>query len=443
MKLNGIKKKSGLMFFRGLLFAILVLCFAVNSESIVSFAKTQEIRDYYASVEVKDNAYVMTADTDVYDEAWLKAGITDPKSKKNEFEEMNVKAMFYDPDTKSLVSFIINQSDTTSETFTLDGMSDEEVIAYAKTLISAAGEDTSLQVESFKGASYPFFKISINVKTSGEEAVEVVYGTIANAHLYSFDVYTEGSATPDLSFAEDLVRGLSLTREMTQEEYEKEARSAIIRFAVGIVSIALIIVLIVILNRRKNKKNKEKTKKISQAMQAFRERERAGLVSNEVILTANTVYNEELTRNFCIYHTWFRTVITFSIGMVLDAAAIAFMLYTKSYLYVAVVGGLTAVFLYQKGISAEKRQKALDTRYGTKQKKTARFSFCEEYFTMSGIDSLSSYCYAQITEIRTYKNYLYLYMGTEHSVLINMEESESGTPGDTLVKFLKEKTGRK
>lgn len=443
MRLNGLRKLTDSTIFRGLLIAMLVISFVLSAGNHSAYAKTQEIRDYYAKIEVKDNAYVMTADTGVYDEAWLKAGITDPKSKIKEFEEMNIKVMFYDPDTKSLVNFIVNQSDTTSETFTLEGMSDEEVIAYAKTLISAAGEDTTLQVESFKGSAYPFFKIFINVSTPGQEAVEVVYGTIANAHLYSFDIFVEGKNIPNLSFAEELVKGLSLTREMTQEEYEREARSAMIKFAVGIAAIVLLIVFIIIMNRRRNKKNKEKTKKISQAMQAFRERERDGLVSNEVILSADTLYDEELTKNFSIYHTWFRTIVTFSIGMVFDAAAIGFMLYTKSYLYVAIVGGLTAVFLYQKGISAEKRQKALDTRYGTKLKKTARFVFYEEYFTMSGVDSLSSYCYAQITDVRTFKNYLYLYMGTEHSVLINMEGNENGTSGEQLVKFLKEKTGRK
>lgn len=95
----------------------------------------------------------------------------------------------------------------------------------------------------------------------------------------------------------------------------------------------------------------------------------------------------------------------------------------------ALIGATLVYYLYNL---SEKKKAALVKQYEAKSKHEASFKFYSEYFTMSGIGSISEYIYEQITSVRTYKNYIILYMTAEHSVIIDKEHFSVGTPEEFI-----------
>lgn len=408
-----------------------------------AMAATKQVPASFAEITYRDDVLVMDKDTETYDEVWLLAGVTDPKSQINEFETMGVQALFFDPSSKQTVSFITKTSSETYDIFSFAGKSDAEIIELTGGLITSEQEGTKIDISNYECGGIPYFRMALIMDTVESQASEIVYGTVANATLYTFHSYQNGTELPDETLCREIMGGFKLTAQMTPEEYEAEKRSAIITLVVFVASIVLVIVGLVMLSRYRKKKTKARNARISAAMQSFREREKNGEINTELRISNETVYDDDLTQNFSLYHLWIKDVIVLAICVIAVSVFFVYMLSAGSWIYAFLIAGLTAVFLYQRGVSVEKKKKSLDVRYAVKQKKTALFRFYDEYLTMSGIDSISTTCYAQITSIKKYKKYIYLYTGTEHALILDSEGFADGKTADDLVKLTEGKTFRK
>jgi len=60
-------------------------------------------------------------------------------------------------------------------------------------------------------------------------------------------------------------------------------------------------------------------------------------------------------------------------------------------------------------------------RYDAKNKPVAQFKFYDEFFSMTGAGSMSEYSYEQVTSVRMWQNYLYLFFGTDQGVFVDKE----------------------
>jgi hypothetical protein len=59
--------------------------------------------------------------------------------------------------------------------------------------------------------------------------------------------------------------------------------------------------------------------------------------------------------------------------------------------------------------------------YEHHKSKEATVQFYEDYYILSGIQSSGKNPYLQITEYKEYKNYIYLYLGSDRALYLNKE----------------------
>ncbi|MDF2906926.1 MAG: hypothetical protein K0R34_2247 [Herbinix sp.] len=409
-----------------LLFASLL----VLIPSTYAQAKIQSFQALNMEVSLPEDTIVLTSDTSNMDEAWMLAGITNATSEKKNMKEMGVKAILYDPTTKSTVRLLSKHSSDTDRIYHLSSLSEEELTSYLDSIFTSSDENTTYTIANYEHSEIPFYRLGLYLKKDGTDYSEVVYGTIANGYSISYDIFATNATEPlDESFIKELVASTHFTEFKDKAEVERQEQKAIIYLATvtGII-LAFLVTLFLLRRRTKKKQNlakKQKSEALSIFFTAQRQKEDQN-IKDTPLFHNQTKYSDEVIKNFYLYdYVWRKLKLWIVTTLVLLLMFASF--YSTGSIYVCIIAvGVVAVFIYQYYSQAEKSISREIKAYKSNKSSEALYTFYEDYYTLSGIQSSSKYPYIQVTEIKEYKEYIYIYLGSEKAHYLNKNSFEHG-----------------
>lgn len=420
-----------------LLIAI-VFTLAVIPSSQVQ-AKVQDFSDVNIELTLPDDTIVLTKNTPDTDKGWVSAGIADIKSEKDNMSKMGVKAVFYDPKTKSLIRFLQKQSSQTSKIFNLSLLSEKEKTDFFNSLLATKDENTKTAIEEYPQKEAVFFRYSLEVNKDNSNMTELVYGTIVNGYTFSFDIYQSTKSAPiDETFMKALVDGTHFTKFLDKAEVEKEVKNSIIRALVEFAVFIVLIVIWLIYRKRKNKKQKllkdVKGAALSKFYAAKKVREEQNM-KEEILFTNRTKYTEQIIKDFCYYNRFLKKIVTWVIMAVLSLVVLVLLSQSKvGFLGCIIAIILIFIFVYYQGVSVEKVVERTVKSYDKSKGMEAVYTFYEDYFTISGIQYISAFPYLQITEMKQYKDLIYIYLGPDKAFYLKKDGFDKGS--EDFVKFM-------
>lgn len=426
------------------LFVLIALLLVIFPSAKVE-AKQVQFPEINVDLTIPDQTIVITPDTPNSDESWKKAGIFDPKSEKKSMNTMGVLALFYDKDSNSTVRLMQKYSKTSKKIFDLSLLTEDEFNEFLDTFNSDADSSENptqkTTIEKYSQPEIPFYRYSLEVEQDGDYFQEIIYGTIVNGYAVNFDIYAKNNTEPiDESFIRELVAGTHITEFLDKETVAKEERSLIIRIIVFLVMSAGIITAAVFYNKKKSRQLKalkeEKTNALSKFYMEQKKKEEQN-IKDPVLFINRTNYTEEVVKDFCYYNELFnklKTWITLAVCFLL----VLVLLYQTKYGLMAcgIAFILLFAFAYYQGIRIEKLIKQTMAMYNKNKSTDAVFTFYEDYFTLSGIQYISKYPYLQITAVKEYKNYIYLYSGSDKAFYMRKDGFDKNL--DDFMKFIKE-----
>ncbi len=404
-------------------------------------AKVQTFSSLYMEVTLPEDTLILTSDTPNSDPQWSDIGIFDPAAEKKTMKDMGVQVILYDPGTEATVRVMSKRSDDSVEVFHLSLLSKEELTAYLDEIFSTTDENAIYTIDVYDHNEIPFYRLSLNLTQESTEYSEVVYGTIANGYSITFDMFEKNATEPlDESFIKELVAGTHFTELLDKAELEAQQRTAMITLATVVGIFILLLVGIIVLRRRSAKKQslikKEKTEALSRFYIEQRQREEQNIKDKPLFINRSK-YSENLIKDFYTYdRIWKRLKFWILTVAVLLLLIVTF--YSTGSIYVCIIAiGVAIVLVYQFYAQTEKtiihEVKALKKSKSSE----ALFTFYDEYYTLSGIQSSSKYPYMQVTEIKEYKEYIYIYLGSDKAHYLVKSGFEHGP--EEFKSFMREK----
>jgi NADH:ubiquinone oxidoreductase subunit 6 (subunit J) len=381
-------------------------------------------------VTLPEDTIILTPETSNIDPQWSDIGITDPATEKKTMKEMGVQAILYDPSTSATVRMMSKHNSDSEEVYNLSLLSDEELNAYLDKIFATTDENTTFTIEKYEHSELPFYRLDLHLSKDGTEYSEIVYGTIANGYSISYDIYEKNNTEPlDESYIKKLVAGTHFTEFLDKAEVERQQRKALTYF-VAIVGVFLVLTVVLFVVRRRfrkkeNLKKKEKTEALSRFFTAQRQKEEQNL-KDTPLFSNRTKYSEDLIKTFYTYdRIWKRLKLWIATVAILLLLIASF--YSTGSIYVCIIAvGVAAVFVYQYYSQTEKAIMREVKAYKSSKNSEALFTFYEDYYTLSGIQSSSKYPYIQVTEIKEYKEYVYIYLGSDKAHYLAKNGFENG-----------------
>ena len=424
-----------------LLFAISLVLYPATHVQ----AKVENFSNLHMEITLPEDTIVVNKDTPNTDMIWGQIGIKDPITEKKSMQEMGVQAILYDPATTSTVRVLSKRNSNSDKVFNLSLLSEEELDAYLDTIFTAPDDKTTYAIEQYDHPELPFYRLNLQLSNEGANYSEVVYGTIANGYSISFDIFVKGNAVVlDESFIKELVTKTHFTAFLDKAEVEAQERKAILTIVVIIGLILVVLVLLFLFNRRtkkiQDKKKKEKSELLTQFFIVQRQREEQN-IKDIALFTNRTKYSEELIKTFYVYdRVWRRIVFWVTTVIILLLLIVSF--YTADSIFVCIISvGVVVVFIYQYYSQAEKAIAREVKAYKSHKSSEAVFTFYEDYYTLSGIQSSSKYPYLQVTDIREYKDFIYIYLGSDKAHYLSRDGLEHGLA--EFKSFMKDRTTAK
>jgi hypothetical protein len=423
-----------------ILFLVAAVLFVICPPSRVQ-AKVYDFSKLYMEITVPEDTVVLTKDTPVMDEQWSKAGITDPKAKKDEMNKMGAQAILYDPKTGMNVSLLQKQSNESQEVFHLSLLTEDELKEFLDGLITP-DDDTTVHVEQYPQKEIPFFRISIEMMKDNVPMKEIIYGTVVNGYAISYDIYTENKTDPlEEDFIRGLVAGTHFTEFLDKAEMERQARNARIFMMVSVGALVVVIVLWVFIRKSRQKSQDALKKRKLEALEQFykdKKLKEEQHITGSVLYVNRTRYTEEIIKNFFYYNEIYKRMKLWVISSVLFVL-LFITLYQSDQALLSWFIAIAALFviIYFQGSQIEKLIKNTVKSYGTWINKDVTATFYEDYFTVTGIQYNSSFPYVQITEVREYKEFFYLYLGINKIFYLKKDGFEQGE--EEFGKFIEQK----
>lgn len=415
---------------------LLVLVLVVSGSSIINISASEEeagngthideFKLQYSELTVPDRLITLTKDLNVANIAWSDAGVVKASDAKKDYEQRGVLSAYCDPDTKEIVYFISNSNEETLNKFSFAGMSDDEIITYAKTLINLDNiEGAKAEWGIYSGhPQVKFFTLVLtNELMAGEE---LIYGTIVNGMILQFTTDSINTGRLNAEFVEELVQNLYITSILTYDEYMTSVKNSMIKLGLIFGGLILLIVILVLLSKMSAKNKKKRNSLLADQMLVFRKKRQSGNVKmGEPLITSETVYSNETIDNFSTYNTWIFRGYKFY-PLVLLYLCLLWLVFNTGSTILMILGIAVGVgLLYYKYSKSEKAKDIMKKQLKTKDKPTALFRFYEEFFTVSGLDSISEYIYPQITAVKGYKNYMFIYMSEQHALILDLNKLPS------------------
>ncbi len=403
----------------------LVGCVAVSAD-------TREIafKDYDFSITVGDGVLSMNSETNKHDPVWLESGVENSEEQLDVMKQMNVLTMLYDKNTESLVNVICKITEATVANFSYVGKNDEEILASVDALLEGIdapdenGQSTGVTYERslVKHAQVPFFRIVIDIKSEEMLAKEVIYGTVVNGRLIEIDEFVEGGDSVDETFLKSVVDNLKITKFITKEEYEDMITRNKIKIWIVIGCVILMFAGLFIFAAVNRKRKEKKALRISENLRLFRERRANGEVDiKNVIAMGRATYSVKAVDKYITYNTWIRNAVVEVILFAFLVLIVVLFISTDSFLYgilVAICGMVSIYFNYTGG---EKNKANMIARYDARNNPVARFTFYDEFFTITGAGAMTEFTYDQVSSVRLFNEYYYIFFGPEQGVFVERD----------------------
>ena len=406
-----------LLFVLGLIFNIGVQVSGAEPESGYT---TQKFPMQYLEIDVPDNYIRLDTSLKDADPIWGQAEIPDAKNAKEEYEARGVVAAYFVPETHSYIYFIQKKSDEALRAFDISGYNDADLTEYAKKLLPEM-ENTEIKVGTYSHPDMNMYKINV-VETTEDGISEVIYGTIVNGMGIQFSM--DDSRNKE-GFKEELlldfIDHVKLTTKMTREEYEARVRKTWITIGCFFGGGILLMVILYIISKQQKKKKKKKIDTVSKKLYDFRMRRKDGKVDlTNIKYEVETDYDAKLIEVYSTYNFWFKNIKKDIIMALIYVGFVGYATYLGS-TFVLIVGITVAfILLYHRFSGKEKFQDNMMKRYEIKKKKsvTAVYRFYDEFFTLSGIDSIAEFIYPQVFKLANYQGYLLLYVSDDNALVI-------------------------
>ena len=421
------------------LFLLIMLVFVFYPSTQVQ-AKVHSFQNLSMEVTLKEDTLLLTSETPSNDPLWAEAKISDPSAEIKTMKQMGVQALLYDPSTATTVRVLSKQTTDSRKIFHLSLLSKEELTTFLNSLFTAPDENTTYSMEQYPQSEIPFYHLSIQVAKAGTEYSEVIYGTIANGYSISYDSYVTNSQEPmNEAFLKELVADTHFTEFQDKAEVEREQRSATTTLIIAFAVLLGIIIVWIIIRRRINQKQKLVKKQKSEALAHFftvqRQREEQEIKDVSVFIN-RTTYSEEVIKTFYTYNLlwkhlklWIVTAIVFLVFLV--------SFYTSNSIWICIIAIVALiVFIYVQYFQAEKVIIRETKAYKSNKSNQAVFTFYDDYYTLSGLQSSSKYPYLQITEVKEYKDYIYLYLGSDRAHYLKKDGFDQDVP--KFLNYIKE-----
>ena len=408
--------------------AIIILCMLLCYPASLSLAKTHTISSSNMEITVPDDTIILTEATSSLDELWAAAGITNPKTEKETFSKLGVQAIFYDPTTRTTVRLLQKQTTQSKKIYHLTLLTNEELQDYYDSFLDSENTDTSISIETYTQDEIPFFRLSIDTTMEGTPIKELVYGTIVNGYAISFDTYKENAAhSLDETFIKKLVAGAKFTKILDKAEEQKKEAESHIQLIIGLIVFCIIILLLITLGIiRKRKINAIKREKAEQLEVFFREqkyREKENK-KDPVIFSNQTQYTKEMVKHFIYFDKiinkwkmWFIAGLLYFL--------LFFRLYqTSSFFQIIVALVFLFIFIFVKKMQLEDLIEKKFKSYQLYTSLHVAVHFYDNYFTITGLQSLRQHPYLQLTKVKANQEFIYLYLGSDNIVILKKDGFE-------------------
>ena len=430
------------------LVASIPVCFAD-----VTTEKTKvELEELSAALEVPEGFYVFTPETDPSSGDWLLAGYDDSIEQLKKFEEDdsgNKKLVELVAEDKSFTIIISRKySSDTREYYNLNDISDEEFqeLVESNNFVDEENGITAT-AEAYEHSQIPFFRVDLEGKIDDSPIWETCYGTIFNGYSLSLDMYSSKELTEE---QQDILREI-VDSVHVNEFYEKPTQEqmmvqTVIMLAPIIIIILLIVVTIVIV-RVRNKSKERKKSEIGDKLVAYRKEQAAktqlpDYVQPKVLFDNTTFCSDMAIKRFCQFHFFHKNLFQNAVFIVLGVVSVVMAIfYDDSWIMRLILAALGAYMIVQPFMSLDKMTKAEIRIYKKGRTCDAHYTFREEDFRISGIQSPMLYPYFQILSAYEDKNYFYLYYTDERAYLVDKNGFTQGESAE-FRKMLKEQLGK-
>ena len=278
----------------------------------------------------------------------------------------------------------------------------------------------------------------INLSETIEDGIsEVTYGTIVNGMGIQFSM--DDSRNKE-GFKEELlvdfINHVKLTTKMTREEYEARVRKTWTTIGCFFGGGILLMVILYVISKQQQKKKKRKIEDVSKKLYDFRTRKKDGKVDlSGIKYEVETEYDAKLIEAYSTFNFWFKNIKKDIIMALIYVGFVGYATYLGS-TFVLIVGITVAfILLYHRFSGKEKFQDNMMKRYEIKKKKsvTAVYRFYDEFFTLSGIDSIAEFIYPQVFRLANFQGYLFLYVSDDNALVIDVEK----IPEEDRAEFIK------
>lgn len=412
--------KSLVCFIAVVLFVGIFSCksvFAEDSEEVISRFPMQ-----YLQVKVPDNTVVLEQNMSSTDSKWGSVGIKDVSTVKNTMKNSGVSAIFGDLNSKALV-YYISSTQNTYDTFDISTWDDQKILDFASGLygVENATEGTTVSFDLYKHSQTKFFTINL-VETGDTKSESLIYATVINGMLIEFYMNTDSLGGINKEYIEKIVDNVYFTKIMTKEEYDAAVEKTWTVLIVVFASLIAMIILMIVINKILKKRRKKKNERLADLILEFRQKKQNGEINiRDIVCQTDTVYDSNLIDNFVVFNTWLKPVLVLLLWAAVYALILYYFINSGSTLAIVIIIAIGIGLLYFIYSKSEKYKENLCKQYDVKSKKQATFRFYNDYFTMTGVNSISEFIYEQITSVRTYKNYMYLYMSDTYAVMVDID----------------------
>lgn len=408
-----------------------------------ALAETWATEDY--SFQAPEGAVELTLSTPLDDPGWALAGVADPQTKLEEFQDMGTVVNFVSEEDGTSLLVMEKASDYCESVYNLSALDEagrQEVLDYL-----TQSQNESVQVEGElcqPGGDLWFYRISYQVAAEDTTAYELVYGTIVNGIALNFDIFQQGEpiSAQQEEMALAAVESLQFTQILEKPVTTMDPQSLVLTFVLLAVLVLAIVVPFIYFPLR-NRREKRRKAQLAEQLSRFHKEYGDGEDIEGSIRFANaTDCTKEAIHTFSVYQAYLKNLPTIIVGVALCLIMLvtAFVLDAGWWLKLIALG-VAGYYGYKIGTAGQATEKVQRKVFGRGVSDVARFAFYDQAFRVSGIQSASVFPYFQITAVRRHSHYLYLYYGPENAYMVDQYGFTLGEYQD-FVQFLKEKTGK-
>ncbi len=394
-------------------------------------------------LNIPADTVILTMDTPITEEAWKSAGINDPVSEIKTMKQMGVKAILFDPTTKTRASILSKQTKQSEKIFHLSSLSEEELDNFLANIIDQDAT-TTFQVEKYPQKETTFFRLYIETMQNNLKYKELVYGSIVNGSIITFHIYQDkAEAAINESYLKALVDGVHFTKYFDKTETnEQEQFATSFRTVSTVVLLIALAVWILLLRKKKQKYNAFAKHRAEEVSKFYLKKREAEDPISPILFQNRSEYSKKVFQNFYLYHEVISKAMQW---IVLSALCIvAFILFQMagsgllSYLQIII---LILILIYIKKVSIEKQVNRDIKIFNISERMDMKFRFYDDYLSMSWNNQTSKYPYLQIVKVKEYKNYIYLYLDYNKAIYINKDGFDPKT--EDFITFIKQKQMRR